>query len=110
MSKITINEITDEKFTALVELSMYDIEVEGDVWTDEIENLWGDQVESISTMAYFDGITSMRVFSKNRGYEAQVITLDLANFVKEELDKFIYEEVDVQDCPVDRSLQYHDLV
>lgn len=109
MSKITIDEITEEKFTALVELSMYDIEVEGDIWTDEIENLWGDQVESISTMAYFDGITSMRVFSKT-GREAQVITLELADFVKKELDKFIYEEVDVQDCPVDRSLQYHDLV
>ena len=109
MMKITIDEITEEKFTALVELSMYNIEVEGDVWTDEIENLWGDQVESISTMAYFDGITSMRVFSKT-GREIPVITLDLADFVKKELDKFIYEEVDVQDCPVDRSLQYHDLV
>ena len=109
MSKITIDEITEEKFTALVELSMYDIEVEGDVWTDEIENLWGDQVESISTMAYFDGITSMRVFSKT-GREIPVITLDLADFVKKELDKFIDEEVHVQDYSVDRSPQYYDLV
>ena len=109
MLKITIDEITEEKFTALVELSMYDIEVEGDVWTDEIENLWGDQVESISTRAYFDRLTSMRVFSKT-GSEIPVITLDLANLVKERLDSFIDEEIDSRSCSVDRSPQYYDLV
>ena len=109
MIEITIDEINEETFSAFIELSMYYIEVEGNVWTDEIENLWGDQVSSISTMAYFDSITSMKVFSKN-GHEVQAVNLDLANFVKKKLNSFIDEEVDNRICSVDYSPQYYDLI
>ena len=112
MFEITIHEINEETFSASIELSMYEIEVEGNVWTDEMENLWGDQVSSISTIAYFDSITSMEVFTKN-GHEVQVITLELANFVKKKLDEFMtQEEIEVHNhkCYVDYSPQYYDLI
>jgi hypothetical protein len=109
MIKITINEIDSEIFSATINMDMFDIEVEGIVWTDEVENLWGDQVSSISTIAYFHSITDMRVFTKG-GYECSQITLDLAEFVKKELDKWIDDEVDNEPCSVDYSPRYYDLV
>ena len=112
MIEITLHEINEETFSASIELSMYEIEVEGNVWTDEMENLWGDQVSSISTIAYFDSITSMEVFSKN-GHEVQAVSLDLANFIKKKLDEFIMqEEIEVHNhkCSVDYSPQYYDLI
>ena len=109
MIKITINEIDNETFSATINMDIFDIEVEGDVWTDELENLWGDQVSSMSTIAYFDRITDMKVFTKG-GHECCQITLDLANFVKKELDNFIDEEVDNEPCSVDYSPRYYDLV
>ena len=109
MIKITIDEIDNETFSATINTDTFDIEVEGDVWTDELENLWGDQVSSMSTIAYFDRITDMKVFTKD-GRECSEITLDLANFVKKELDNFIDEEVDNEPCSVDYSPRYYDLV
>ena len=109
MIKITIDEINNEIFSATINTDTFDIEVEGDVWTDELENLCGDQVSSMSTIAYFDRITDMKVFTKG-GHECCQITLDLADFVKKELDKWIDDEVDNEPCSVDYSPRYYDLV
>jgi len=109
MIKIIIDDITSEVFYARIELDAQTIEVEGDVRTDEIENLYGDQVASVSTMAYFDRLTDMRVFDLE-GLEDKVISLDLANFVKQKLNDNIDEEVDSYSCKVNYSPQYYDLI
>ena len=109
MIKIIIDDITDEAFYARIELDAQTIEVEGDVRTDEIENLYGDQVASVSTMAYFDRVTDMRVFDIS-GLESNAISLDLANVVKQKLNDSIDEEVDSYSCRVNYSPQYYDLI
>ena len=109
MIKIIIDDISNEAFYARIELDARTIEVEGDVWTDEIENLYGDQVASVSTMAYFDRITDMRVFD-TEGLEDTVISLDLAKFINQKLNDSIDEEIDSRSCRVDYSPQYYDLV
>ncbi len=109
MIKIIIDDINNEEFYARIELDARTIEVEGDVWTDEIENLYGDQVASVSTMAYFDGITDMRVFD-TEGLEDTVISLDLAKFINQKLNDSIDEEIDSRSCRVDYSPQYYDLI
>lgn len=110
MTEIQINEIDDEIFNASVAIGDLLVEVEGTVWTDELDNLWGDQVSSVSKMAYFDQITEMRVFEESTEKEHPVIALDLYNHIKSELEKNIDEEVDSVDYPVDYSPRYYDLV
>jgi len=109
MIKIIIDDINNEAFYARIELDARTIEVEGDVWTDEIENLYGDQVASVSTIAYFDRITDMRVFD-TEGLEDTVISLDLAKFINQKLNDSIDEEIDSRSCRVDYSPQYYDLI
>ena len=70
---ITIEHIDDQTFNATVEWDMYLIEVEGTVWTEQEDNLWGDQVESVSTIAHFDAVTDMKVSSKMTGDEVEVL-------------------------------------
>jgi hypothetical protein len=106
MIDIEINEIDDETFSLYVEMDDLTIEVEGDVWTDEIDNLWGDQVSSVSTMAYFDSITNMRVYDEDGDNEHPVISLKLYELIKSELNKRIDEEIDNESCRVDYSCRY----
>jgi hypothetical protein len=106
MIEIEMNEIDDETFSLYVEMDDLTIEVEGNVWTDEIDNLWGDQVSSVSTMAYFDSITNMRVYDEGGDNEHPVISLKLYELIKSELNKRIDEEIDNESCRVDYSCRY----
>jgi len=106
MIEIEMNEIDDETFSLYVEMDDLTIEVEGNVWTDEIDNLWGDQVSSVSTMAYFDSITNMRVYDEGGDNEHPVISLKLYELIKSELNKRIDEEIDSESCRVDYSCRY----
>jgi hypothetical protein len=106
MIEIEMNEIDDETFSLYVEMDDLTIEVEGNVWTDEIDNLWGDQVSSVSTMAYFDSITNMRVYDEDGDNEHPAISLKLYELIKSELNKRIDEEIDNESCRVDYSCIY----
>ena len=110
MVKIIYDEITDESFSARVELEYYIVEVEGTTWTDEHDELWGDQVSATHTIAYFDELTDMKIFSKYSGREAVAISLELADFVKSQIKLDLDEVVDVVEHRVDYSPQYYDLV
>ena len=109
VSMITIEYIDDQTFNATVEWDMYLIEVEGTVWTEQENNLWGDQVESVSTIAHFDTVTDMKVSSKMTGDEVEVLNLDFAELVVKELKDAIHEEVYSDPCQVDNSPYYHDI-
>ncbi len=106
---ITIEHIDDQTFNATVEWDMYLIEVEGTVWTEQEDNLWGDQVESVSTIAHFDAVTDMKVSSKMTGDEVEVLNLDFAELVVRQLKEAICEEVYSDPCQVDYSPHYHDM-
>lgn len=111
MEKIEINydEITDEEFTAYIYHGDLTIEVQGKTCTEEIENLWGDQVSSISLMAYFDGFTDYRVFNDN-GEEINSVNLELAKKIEMTFRRSMDEEIESLDCYVDYSPKYYDLV
>ena len=110
MVKIRYNEITDEGFSAVVELLYYNVEVEGSVWLDEEDEVWGDRVSATHTIAKFDELTDMRVFSKYAGSEDLAINLGFADFVKSQIEDDMEEVIESVEHEVDRSPHYYDLV
>jgi len=109
--KIEINydEITDEEFSAYIEYKDLTIEVRGKTYTDEIDNLWGDQVSSVSLMAYFDEFTDYRVCDEN-GEEMDSVDIALAKKIETTLKESMDEEIDSTDYYVDYSPKYYDLI
>ena len=110
MVNIRYHEITDESFSAVVELQYYNVEVEGSVWLDEENELWGDQVSATHTIAKFDELTDMKVFSHYAGSEALAINLEFAEFVKSQIEDDMAEIIESVKHEVDRSPHYYDLV
>ena len=107
--EINYDEITDEQFTAYIYHGDTTIEIQGKTCTDEIENLWGDQVSSVSLMAYFDGLTDYRVCDEN-GNEMNSVNLELAKKIDMTLRRSMDEEIESLDYHVDYSPKYYDLV
>ncbi len=84
------------------------IELTCSLWTDEIENLWGDQVSSISLIGYFEKVEQVEAFDLN-GKKVDFIKLDEVERVKKILQNEEFE-IDETSCKVDYSPQYYDLV
>jgi hypothetical protein len=84
------------------------IELTCSLWTDEIENLWGDQVSSVSLIGYFEKVEQVEAFDSN-GKKVDFIKLDEVERVKKILQNEEFE-IDETSCKVDYSPQYYDLV
>tara|TARA_B110000483_G_scaffold5773_1_gene6836 strand:+ start:1537 stop:1878 length:342 start_codon:yes stop_codon:yes gene_type:complete len=84
------------------------IELTCSLWTDKIENLWGDQVSSISLIGYFEKVEQVEAFDLN-GKKVDFIKLDEVERVKKILQNEEFE-IDETSCKVDYSPQYYDLV
>jgi len=84
------------------------IELTCSLWTDEIDNLWGDQVSSVSLIGYFDEIESVEAFDPN-GKKVDFVKLDEVERVKKILKNEEFE-LDEKLCKVDYSPRYYDLV
>jgi hypothetical protein len=84
------------------------IELTCSLWTDEIENLWGDQVSSVSLIGYFEKVEQVEAFDLN-GKKVDFIKLDEVERVKKILQNEEFE-IDETSCKVDYSPQYYDLV
>ena len=84
------------------------IELTCSLWTDEIENLWGDQVSSVSLLGYFDEIQSIEAFDP-KGQKVDFIKLDEVKRVKKILEDEEFE-LEETSCKVDYSPRYYDLI
>lgn len=84
------------------------IELTCSLWTDEIENLWGDQVSSVSLIGYFEKVEQVEAFDPN-GKKVDSIKLDEVERVKKILKDEEFE-LDETSCKVDYSPHYYDLV
>jgi len=107
--KIEFDEVTEEDFSAYVEVGEEYYEVQGTTWTDEQESLYGDQVSSVHLVAFFDTLKSVKRFDGN-GNELNLINLNLIKAIKKELKDNMDEEIESYSCNVDYSPQYYDLV
>lgn len=84
------------------------IELTCSLWTDEIDEVWGDQVSSVFLMGYFDEIESVEAFDAN-GKKVDFIKLDEVERVKKILKDEEFE-LDETPCKVDYSPRYYDLI
>mgnify|MGYP005642717951 FL=1 len=84
------------------------IELTCSLWTDEIENLWGDQVSSVSLIGYFEKVEQVEAFDLN-GKKVDFIKLDEVERVKKILKDEEFE-IDETSCEVDYSPRYYDLI
>lgn len=80
------------------------IELTCSLWTDEIENLWGDQVSSVSLIGYFEKVEQVEAFDLN-GKKVDFIKLDEVERVKKILKDEEFE-LDEISCKVDYSSCY----
>ena len=83
------------------------IELTCSLWTDEIDNLWGDQVSSVSLMGYFEKVEKVEAFS-SKGEKVNFVKLDEVERVKKILKDEEFE-LDETSCKVDYSPRYYDL-
>lgn len=107
--EIEFDEVNEEEFSAYVSIGEEYYEIEGSVWTDEQEELYGDQVSSVHLVAYFDELDNIKRFDGN-GNELDSISLDVVKAITKELKDGMDEEIDSHSCYVDYSPQYYDLV
>jgi len=107
--ELNFDEIDEENFKGYIALENLTIEIEGTTWTDEIENLYGDQVSSVSLVAYFDTLTNYGVFDEN-GIELSFVDLNLAHKITKFLKDNMDEEIDSTSYEVNYSPKYYDLV
>jgi|AOAMet_66_BLW_10_1038536.scaffolds.fasta_scaffold04216_3 hypothetical protein len=107
--EIEFEEVNEEEFSAYVSMGEEYYEVEGSVWTDEQEELYGDQVSSVHLVAYFDELGNIKRFNEN-GNELNSISLDAVKAITKELKNRMDEEIDSSSCHVDYSPKYYDLV
>ena len=84
------------------------IELTCSLWTDEIDNLWGDQVSSVSLIGYFEKVEQVEAFDLN-GKKVDFIKLDEVERVKKILQNEEFE-IDETSCKVDHSPRYYDLI
>ena len=84
------------------------IELTCSLWTDEIDNLWGDQVSSVSLIGYFDKVEQVEAFDLN-GKKVDFVKLDEVERVKKILENEEFE-IDETPCKVDYSPRYYDLI
>jgi len=84
------------------------IELTCSLWTDEIENLWGDQVSSISLIGYFEKVEQVEAFDLN-GKKVDFVKLDEVERVKKILENEEFE-LEETSCKVDYSPRYYDLI
>ena len=109
MVKIIYEEIDDENFSAFIEFEFLNVVVEGTTWTDQEDELCGDQVSATHTIAYFDRITDMKIFD-SRDREYGVISLDFAKFIESKLNDDMAESIDQVNHEVNYSPKYYDLI
>jgi len=107
--EIEFDEVNEEAFSAYVNMGEEYYEIEGSVWTDEQEELYGDQVSSVYLVAYFDSLENIKRFDDN-GNELDSISLDVVKAITKELKDSMDEEIDSRSYPVNYSPQYYDLV
>ena len=113
MNNITdfiIYEIDEEEFSCSVSFDQYYLDLRGSVRLDEIENLWGDQVSSVSVMADADEIEEISQFDAYNGEELPYVNLELARLARKHVNSKMYEEVDNISCKVNYSPRYYDLI
>lgn len=84
------------------------IELTCSLWTDEIDNLWGDQVSSVSLIGYFEKVEQVEAFDLN-GKKVDFIKLDEVERVKKILQNEEFE-IGETSCKVDYSPRYYDLI
>lgn len=105
---IEIHEINEEELSVSVCFEGFYLDIEAGIEVDEVDNLWGDQVSSISMMAQFDGrVYKVEQYDENSGDKIPYVDLDLFNRAKKVLHKEIYEEVDEITCKVNYSAYYN---
>ena len=111
--KLTIefDEVTESEFSANIEIEDgRSFWVEGESYTDEMENLYGDQVESISTLSRFDSLSIVKPYDQN-GENCNLISLSEIETIKKALDSELWDyEISVQKYKVDYSPRYYDLI
>ena len=107
--EIEFDEVSEEGFSAYVSIGEEYYEIEGSVWTDEQDELYGDQVSSVHLVAYFDKLDNIKRFDGN-GNELNSISLDVVKAITKELKDGMDEEIDSRSYRVDYSPQYYDLV
>ena len=108
---IEIHEINEEELVCAVCFAGSYLEIEAGVYVDEVDNLWGDQVSSISMMAQFDGkVYEVEQYDEDSGVKLPYVDLALVEKAKKVLDYEIYEEVDNIACKVNYCPTYYDLV
>lgn len=99
-----IYEIDEEEFSCSVSFDQYYLDVRGSVRLDEVENLWGDQVSSVSIMADVDEIEEVFQYDVDNGNELPYVNLELMRLAKKHVNSEMYEEVDNVHC----SINYND--
>jgi hypothetical protein len=111
--KLTIefDEVTESEFSANIEFADgRSFWVEGENDTDEMENLYGDQVESISTLARFDSLSDVKPYDQD-GESCNSISLSEIETIKKALDSGLRDyEISAQKYKVDYSPRYYDLI
>lgn len=105
---VEIYEINEEELSVSVCFEGFYLDIEAGVEVDEVDNLWGDQVSSISMMAQFNGkVYNVEQYDENSGDKIPHVDLDLFNRAKKVLHKEIYKEVDEITCKVNYSPYYN---
>lgn len=107
--ELNFDEIDEEFFKGYITLDDLTIEIEGTTYTEEIENLWGDQVSSVSLVAYFETLTNYDIFDEN-GIRLSSVDLKTAERIKKTLRREMDIELESLDCHVNYSPKYYDLV
>ena len=108
---IEIHEINEEELSVSVCFEGFYLDIEAGIEVDEVDNLWGDQVSSISMMAQFDGrVYKVEQYDEDSGVKLPYVDLALVEKAKKVLDYEIYEEVDNIACKVNYCPTYYDLV
>ena len=108
---IDIYEVDEGELSAAVMFEGFYLDINARVFVDEIENLWGDQVSSISMIAQFDDhLYSVEQHDENTGKKLPYVDLNLVEKAKKVLDYEVYEEIDEIQCRVNYCPTYYDLV
>ena len=89
-----IYEIDQDAFSCSISFDQYYLDLRGSVRLDEIDNLWGDQVSSISIMADIDEVEEITQFDAYNGEELPYVNLELAKIARKHANSKVYEEVD----------------
>ena len=95
-----IYEIDEEEFSCSVSFDQYYLDLRGSVRLDEVENIWGDQVSSVSIMADVDEVEEVFQYDVDNGNELPYVDIELMRVAKKYVNSKMYEEVDNISCSV----------